>query len=315
MWCPEDLNIPYLPVKHDDKLKFPAGLVKGWYTHFEIRRALEAGYTLLESYETIYYTQTHEIFTDYVEDMYNARMEHKGTRIELSYKLLMNSLYGKFAQSIDPEPEVHHINGFEDGEFIDKWNNPNVSMEVVNDFVILKKDEMQKIPKYINPIYSIYITAYARTILYNQLPDDVYYMDTDSCITHTEIETGEELGEWDKEAEIQNGIIVKPKFYMYNDTVKVKGCYGMNTETFKDMMEQREYAEDRKEVVTPEYRYDKVTKFKESMRNDIPFNTNDEMVKRLGVEDDKRDWYGKQFSHEEKQESKPIVLTESDYDE
>jgi hypothetical protein len=51
------------------------------------------------------------------------------------------------------------------------------------------------------------------------------------------------------------------------------------------------------------------------MRNDIPFNTNDEMVKRLGVEDDKRDWYGKQFSHEEKQESKPIVLTESDYDD
>ena len=54
--CPKGLNIPFLPFRKDMKLIFPTGIFKGWYSHIELRYALELGYQILNIGNQIYYT-------------------------------------------------------------------------------------------------------------------------------------------------------------------------------------------------------------------------------------------------------------------
>lgn len=297
-----DTNLPYLPVRYNNKLVFPQGIIKGHYTFFEIREALKMGYELIKIYDCIYYPEKHKPFKDFVHDNYSNRLKCKIDKspIELVYKILLNSLYGKFAQKINSEPEILHESALTGNEFMNLWQNPNIELQIINDYLYIKKKEPGKIAEYINPIYSIYVTAYARHILYKSLPSDVYYMDTDSCITKEKISTGTMLGEWKQEADIEEGIIVKPKMYYYNDKVKVKGCGRMNVQEFKHLLK------------TNQYSFNRITKFKESVRRNIEFNTNLEVTKNLSLEDNKRQWE-KAFNENEMQESTPLILTNTDY--
>lgn len=300
--CPEHINIPYLPVRYNNKLIFPTGYIKGWYTNFEIRNSIKLGYKILKVHESIFYTKTHNPFKDFVNDMYSNRMKHKieGESIEMVYKILMNSLYGKFAQKLEPEDEIRDINSFTKEEFFKIWNNKNINAREVNGYLYFKNKEIKRVPKYINPIYSIHVTAYARNYLYKSLPKDVYYMDTDSCITKQELKTGNMLGEWKEEATIKEGLIVKPKFYFRDEIAKVKGCGKITVNDVKEL------------IATRQYSYEKLFKFKEAIRRNKSFNQRTKVTKNLSLEDDKRIWFDK-FNPEELQESKPIALKIHDY--
>lgn len=299
MYCPENIYLPYLPVRHDNKLLFPAGYINGWYTHYEIRNAMKLGYEFIKVHKTIYYSKNHVPFKEFVTDMYSERMRNRGTKYELSYKLLMNSLYGKFAQKIEPEPEIRHADSY-NAEQLDRLWNSNKQIEIIGNY-IKTTGTLSYISKYINPIYSIYITAIARDYLYKSLPKDVYYMDTDSCITKEQLPTGGWLGEWKKEADINEGILVKPKFYYMNDIVKIKGCTGITKNEFHDVLKGKVY------------KYKKISKFKESIRRGLAYNQNMEVSKEMGLEDNKRQWPNP-FNTNELQESKPIILTQQDYE-
>lgn len=99
--CSDNLNIPYLPYRSEDKLLFPCGEFWGWYNHFELNKALDLGYEILEVDKSIYFTDTEYYLRDYAEMCYNKRIEDKVN--QLIYKLFGNSLYGKFAQKLDME--------------------------------------------------------------------------------------------------------------------------------------------------------------------------------------------------------------------
>lgn len=313
MYCPEKIHLPYLPVRYNNKLIFPAGHIKGWFTHYEIREAQKLGYELLKIHESITYPKTHKPFTDFVTDLYNERMKNiKNRPIQMTYKLLMNSLYGKFGQKIEPEPEIRTMQSMNKEYFIKLWNNPETKVRVVNGHVFYNYTKPKHISSYINPIYSIYVTAYARDFLYKTLPDDVYYMDTDSCITKQNLETGGMLGEWKKELDIDSGIIIKPKFYVVNDRAKVKGCSKIDYDKTIDILLGKYYSEKRKCWVAKPYEFEKIIKFKEALARGLSFNEIVNTQKEMGLEDDKRIW-NKKFNMDELQKSKPLIMTPQHY--
>lgn len=304
---------PFLPLKHDGKLLFPLGEFKGWYSHCELRKAIKLGYTI-EIKKSYYYTKTFKIFSDYVTDLYNARLKNKGTKFEIVYKILMSSLYGKFAQKLQHAeilfPEnidiglYHEVNIDclqNDKPLKFKIDVPAGIEKIINGVHIetpliyyITDMDIKKYPKFINPILSIYTTSYSRITLYEYIEyvynhgGIIYYCDTDSLITNCPLKTGKELGNMKLELQIKNGILIKPKFYFLNglnskEFVKCKGLMNLDNKGFFKLLE------------TGKYKYMKFTKFKESLRkkdnkNNPIFNQKMDITKYINFEDNKRIW-------------------------
>ena len=101
--APKDLDIPYLPFRTEEgKLIFPVGTFKGCWTYYELRRAKEIGYRIRKIYKAIEFgAGTFRPFEKFVSDLYQKRLtaqEKKDILLADTLKLLMNNLYGKFAQ-------------------------------------------------------------------------------------------------------------------------------------------------------------------------------------------------------------------------
>ncbi len=126
-------------------------------------------------------------------------------------------------------------------------------------------------------------------------------MDTDSCMTKEKLRTGSMLGEWKHEDNIKNGYIVKPKFYLKNDIAKIKGLGRLTKEDFQEIL------------LTRNHDYEKIVKFKESIRRKKKFNEVVSMSKHMSLEDNKRIWE-KEFTPDELQISKPIILEKQHYE-
>jgi len=319
--CP-DLEIPLLPYRNDNKLIFPTGKFKGWHTHVELRKALQLGYKI-EPIKTHYFTKNFKPFKKFVNDMYTERMSQKYEPMKLVYKILMSSLYGKFAQKLN-QSELYFMKG-EDREkvfnfldynyfnkcerykvdfikelrYIDNEGN-NISYPLISN---VTDTENTKYPKFINPIFSIYTTSYARLELYKlfEKVNKVYYCDTDSIFTDTELKTSYDLGDIKLEMKVKKGIIVKPKFYYVEskdkkEFVKVKGCRNL-----KDYSDFNDLLKTKKNV------YIKFSKFKESLRRNLNFNEKILMEKIIDIEDNKRIWK-KKFNKNELQKGKAISI-------
>jgi intein/homing endonuclease len=102
---------------------------------------------------------------------------------------------------------------------------------------------------------------------------------TDCLFTKYEVPSSSKLGEFKLEKEVKRAVLVKPKFYMIDEKTKVKGINRMNVKMFQDLLMKRKIS------------YDKFTKFKESVRQNILPNTKVDAVKQLDLEDTKREWY------------------------
>lgn len=301
--CP-NINIPLLPVR-DTKIIFPKGIIKGWYSHIELRKALEIGYVIHFIGIQHYYLKTFYPFKEYVTHNYNKRLEakKKNNNMQLLYKLLMNSLYGKFAQKFEEQENFIHINGV-------KYDSL-VNYEIVGDWVKIV-EENDKIPCFVQPIFSIYVTSYARIKLYEALMQcDPIYCDTDSIITKDEFPTSNKLGALKLECKVKSGIIVRPKFYNLIKVVdgkevedyRIKGLMktGLDFNTILSKLEKGE-----------KIGYTRFVKFRQSIRSKdhhklgkLSINQILIVEKYLGVEDDKRIWKEK-FNRNELQDSLPL---------
>lgn len=304
---PENLCIPFLPYRGKSKLLFPLGEWEGWYAHCELRKAISLGYKV-RFIKTYYYTKNWLPFQDYVKSLYSLRktMQLNNDPMQLVVKILMNSLYGKFAQRLEQE-NIIHVNRLKKSDLI------NASYQVIDgtDYVFIKKKFGKFIPSFINPILSIYVTAYGRIKLYDGflnagLPN-VYYCDTDSIFTSSELETGFELGDLCLENFIKEGVIIKPKLYKIFDgqkyEYKAKGI--------------RIYKENKKEIWdkiinSEKIKQERFIKFKSAIRSKSDYkygklcvNQVIEIEKRCDPEDNKRQWV-KKFSPYEMQESFPL---------
>ena len=167
----KDLNIPYYPYKAG-KLLFPLGRMTGYWSNYELRYGIEKGFIRINKlYKSFNFSETGYVFKDYIEYLYGMRQKYINKEDltskfwSLGLKIIMNSSYGKFAEQV------------KDVEYICDSNN-------IVDIVV--KDIYY--PKHTNYIWSIYVTAYARTYMWEgyQLIENqggkVHYTDTDSII-------------------------------------------------------------------------------------------------------------------------------------
>lgn len=230
---PEDLKLGYLPVRFRGKLYFPEGkrVLKGTWTTLEIRRALSLGYKLIKiEWVCLYPVAENNVFEKYINKLYDIRKKSQKD-MGFAIKLIMNNLYGKFAQ-FRTNKEIRVIYRDE----LTKYKKDNWKVKSVwgNKYIIEKYNDVYK-PKYTNLMISILITAFGRDYLYQYLSkikmDDLIYCDTDGIILKNLndyrklFKFSEELGDWkvvgDKED--QDVFVKSEKDYKIGDEVKISG--------------------------------------------------------------------------------------------
>ena len=296
-----DNYYPYLPVRKE-KLLFPNGTIRGVYTHTALRKAIEQGYNVKKIYESLYYKKTFYPFKDYVTDLYDLRLKYKKEKspMEIVVKLLLNSLYGKFAQRKMNDIEFFDLNTASD-DFLDAFHNDEELQAVMTkDNKGFITTDRQCNQAFVFPMLSAYTTSYAQDRLFYFMEKyKAHYTDTDSIVTNKTMPESNKLGDMKVEYDINKGILVKPKMYMFETPnkiiVKMKGLPRATKEQFKDIL------------LGNKVRYTKFSKLKESVRRNMKPNTIYEMEKSVSLEDNKREWESG-FDADSLQDSEPLIV-------
>ena len=198
----ENLNIPVLPMRKDNKLIFPIGHISGLYYTPEILKAEQMGYDISVEYG-YEFKKTEPIFKGYIEHFYDIKKHSEGSKKAIA-KLMLNSLYGKFGQRREQE----------NYRFIEDGTISNLNYSAVKYF--------DSHSNFIHPEIAGMITANARVKLYELFEkaglNNVYYCDTDSIITDSVLSTSNELGDIKLVDKIKEFIAISPKLYAYVKT-------------------------------------------------------------------------------------------------
>lgn len=226
-----EMYIPPLPYRHEGKLYFPVGELRGHFTHAELINALQYGVKIKAVHSTLFSTQTCSPFVNYVSDLYQLRQQYKlaGDSRELVIKILLNSLYGKFGQRTNAGlQEIRSFNWW-----LNSGQPSGVEFREIDGFitVLVTKDSLKQ-PDYVNTLWASYITSYARMTLLNYMrmaEHNLIYCDTDSVFIRGRLETSQNLGGMKLENENVDTHIIGPKSYVIyadNEPVKTK-CKGI----------------------------------------------------------------------------------------
>lgn len=238
--CP-DMHIPLLPTRIEDRLMFVTGTFTGAWTHLELRKALELGYTVESIEWQLVSTEVCSPFKTYAKALYPLKAESKaeGSPFYFVVKLLLNSLWGKTAQRTDDSyiklvRQIDHPLKYRAvGLDVVEWQNESYYKVPVNKPITRKDDESDEEfhhrekwqslfsqPPYVNLLWAAYTTSAARLRLYDRLlaqGENPIYCDTDSVAGHKDLPTRDGLGNWGRvfgptTMEVRGG-----KFYRYLD--------------------------------------------------------------------------------------------------
>ena len=98
---PDYLLHPIIQLHHNNRTISPLGSFNGMFYSEEIYNAMKIGYKFNIKWGYTF-TERKNLFTDYIEDMYKLRLTYDKTHpMNLTAKLLMNSLYGRFGMDDD----------------------------------------------------------------------------------------------------------------------------------------------------------------------------------------------------------------------
>jgi hypothetical protein len=252
--APEKLYLPVLPYKlklgGHNKLVFPLGKFNGYWDNLQLQKAMEIGYKVIPKKMMVF--ETDYIFKDYVNNFYKLKQNSQsGTPSYILAKLMLNSLYGKFAQN-------------QDSEMVVKVNNPKdmVDLDIVGvvdpDHNLFRVKTESK-GNFFIPQISIHVTALAQLRLYEfmeKLIDKgkiVSYCDTDSLFTDGHLPTSNKLGDMKNEYEFAYGYFMLPKTYCIikkdgSIKVKAKGFTRdfqnqLNEKSFKKALLKKDYSD------------------------------------------------------------------------
>jgi len=173
-------KIPYLGIIEEENQRyvFPLGTFRGKFTVFEIRKALAMGYEFKFLRGMMYEVSKYQPFKDFVDVCYGIRDEGSRTGNMILRdigKSLGNNLYGKFGQRLK-------YSSLEDSSNFNPDDIQNSTR--IGDTVIIEQDE--GFAPHTNCIWSIYITAITRDLLYGHMinaaskGNEILYCDTDS---------------------------------------------------------------------------------------------------------------------------------------
>ena len=249
---PEFLEHPILQrrIKTVNGLRTIAGLGtwEGWIFSKEMDNAMKYGYqfNIIKGYEF----EKADIFSDYVNKLYNLRLKYsKGDAMNLIAKLLLNSLYGKFGMKpeitkveiLDNNPEIFN-------KYLDKINTNIIDIIHLDNKIVLIYNVNKFTPSDINNVFhddafhaldvniaiASAITAYARikmSYFKNNPNFKLYNSDTDNIVINKPLPSelvGKELGLMKLEHVIKKAVFLAPKVYGLiedngNEIIKAKG--------------------------------------------------------------------------------------------
>ena len=171
------LDLPVLPVRTDRGTIYPNGRWRSWYVGHELLRFKECGghVKVHDGYVWSFHCRP---FDSYVAAMFKLKQTTRGPMRHV-YKLILNSLYGKFGQSgfrveVKPIEELH------------KMKHPPIDFHVWNGLAFWSVEG--KPPPWGNNIWAALVTARARVRLHRELVKvresgrQLLYCDTDSVI-------------------------------------------------------------------------------------------------------------------------------------
>lgn len=216
----EDNYLPPVPTRIGGRLFFPVGEWRTWLSGVDIELLQRAGGRITKLHKSYHYAPFEDL-SYYANDLYTRRKEAPEGFLKVAYKLLLNSLYGKFAESpykssllFDPHPDRI---------------NPDVD-EMVLPGIWLTERKVP-IPHMHVPI-SVHITAIARRTLYDFLGccGEFHYCDTDGFSTTEEMQTASSLGGLKLEKVISEGTFLASKLYRLQGKV-LEGSEWLDIET------------------------------------------------------------------------------------
>ncbi|GAH78892.1 unnamed protein product, partial [marine sediment metagenome] len=194
------------------------GEFDGAWCHNELRYALDRGYDILSIDWQLCTKETVNPLRGYVRDLYDRKVtaQRSGDPSFFIYKLLLNSIYGKFGQkSGDSFTKMVRIDLIED--FIEK-----VGVDIVEwqgESYVVSPVCGKRQPPYVIVMWAAYITAEARVKEYELMQrfgSDVAYCDTDCAIGPTVLGVSDGLGELGLERGPVTFEIRAPKYYRWS---------------------------------------------------------------------------------------------------
>mgnify|MGYP000383170009 CR=1 FL=1 len=183
------IDRPYVPVRTKDGVVFPVGQFRTVLCSPELHLVLEHG-EILKVHRLAVYDGA-PIFSEYIRNLWDLRRKciKRGDRIRsLFYKLLMNTLFGKFAQK---KRRIARVGETE----CEKWGSEKIfdmHTREWEEYVymgreVLRKEEGGETDNSF-PAISSFVTSYVRVHLLELIEkagwENVYYVDTDSLIVN-----------------------------------------------------------------------------------------------------------------------------------
>lgn len=163
---------------------------EGWYYTNELRRFVDKAQGEIEIVSGFYFSDSAEIFKGFVDTMYALRMTDRDGPLGNTAKLMMNSLYGKFAQQTDRSRVV-----FCDCDEIKGYMKAGAEVELLNPELSIYRITETKPAPFEHVGIAGTITSEARARLWEAFDSGTVYCDTDSVHTTCDLpNTSAELG-------------------------------------------------------------------------------------------------------------------------
>lgn len=262
-------RFPVLPVRYNGKLVFPQGKFTGTWTNEELNYALLNGTEILKVHSGIHYHEMIDPFSAFINHIYAERCKTDDKLMRDVYKLMMNSLYGKFGQGRERRKMTRLDEYYRNPE---KFDATRIKGLYCFDSKFLIYTEIaDEYPKNTVMIWASLITSRARIKLHRLIMEiylkggEILYCDTDSCLFKGlpgMVVSSAKLGEFKIEHEFSRLHIKLPKVYRgYMDekiiVERVKGVPRRVQSTAFD---------------TGRAVYEKPNRFMESMRRGLSMN-------------------------------------------
>ena len=211
-------------LREAEKGTLKGGICRGFWTTFELRRALEEGYKILKIHDGVLYRDLgFNPFKELQTGLYDLRMKSEGV-MKTVIKLIMNNMYGKFAEIQTEEKRA----------YCDRKDLPvyeKRGYEAVKDIdnqYFVKKESNPKLAGSSHPIITTLITALARDVIYRELKkianddfEDLVYTNTDSIFFMNKkkhikkFKIGEKMGEFKIERDEDEGLFARENSYRH----------------------------------------------------------------------------------------------------
>lgn len=231
VYVPTDSILPFLAYRATDKLLFPVGWLHGVWTSVELIEAEKRG-AEIHLISGVVWQERYNPFRGFINEMMEGKLNNSGAKKEV-YKLMQNSLYGKFGMK--RERKHYEIWTLEREKELRKKKIPfcitpvkALGVDVIEYLEDAKAD-------YIHVELAAFITAYARITLSTAIEAmlkagaKVFYCDTDSIVTDRELPAdmvdAKEYGKWKLESVSDKAIFLQPKLYCENIIESEKGAY------------------------------------------------------------------------------------------